>query len=144
MDFKEMDDRKLVETMLHAEEQADLHGKLAKAAKEELLHRKRNAIAEAYSAKGDQFGVIHVDDGQYKLSITTSARVEWDQKQLAALATEIRDQWQADPAEYIESKFAVKESKYKAWPSDLRAKFEPARTVKAAAPSLAISLITAE
>lgn len=143
MDFKSMDDSKLVEAMLQAEEQADLHAKMAKAAKEELLHRKRNAIAEAYSAKGDQFGVIHLEEGQFKLSITTSARVDWDQQQLAALASEIRDQWQADPAEYIESKLSVKESKYKAWPSDLRAKFEPARTVKAAAPSLAISLVTA-
>ena len=144
MDFEAMDDRKLVEAMLQAEEQADLHTRLAKAAKDELLHRKRIAIREAYLAKGDQFGVIHLEDGRYRLSITTSARIEWDQAKLTDLQREIREQWGNDPAEFIDAKLAVKESKYKAWPSDLRDKFEPARTVKSSAPSLVITTIEKE
>jgi hypothetical protein len=139
-DFTVINDSELLEAILVAEEQAAVQARLAKAAREEFLHRKRNAIAEAYATKENQFGVIHLEEGEYKLDITISAKVEWNQAKLAALEAEIREQWKADPAEYIDSKLTVKESKYKAWPSDLKLKFEPARTVKASAASLAITI----
>ena len=139
-DYTALSDRELLEAILHAESQAASLEKSSKQAKEELLHRKRNEIAYAYAAKGNQFGVIHLEDDNYKIDVTTTQRAEWDQEKLAALAGEIREQWKADPAEYIDSKLSVKESKYKAWPSDLKAKFEPARTVKVSEPSLFITL----
>jgi len=138
-DIQEMDDGRLVQAILQAETRADEAARDLKQLKEELLPRKRNAIAQAYAAKDSQFGVVHLAQDGYSLDITTSLRVEWDQEKLAKLVDEIRDQWQSDPAEFIDAKLSVKESKYKAWPSDLKAKFEPARTVKASAPSLSIT-----
>jgi hypothetical protein len=35
-----------------------------------------------------------------------------------------------DPAQYVEIAFKVPERKYAAWPDNIRAEFEPARTVK--------------
>jgi hypothetical protein len=144
IDYKALGDRELLEAILLAEEKAASHGREAKAAKEELLHRKRNAIADAYRAKDSQFGVIHLVEDGYSLDITTSQKVEWDQGKLAEIEKQIREEWLADPAEYIDKKLTVKESKYKAWPSDLRATFEPARTVKIAVPALSITAIDKE
>ena len=138
-DFTTLGDRELLDAVLRAEAEADAATKSLRQAKDELLHRKRNAIAQAYTEKDSQFGVIHLEEGDYRLDITTTQRVEWDQEKLSALQIEIRDEWKSDPAEFIDAKLGVKESKYKAWPSDLRARFEPARTVKAGAPSLAIT-----
>lgn len=143
-DYTTLSDRELVEAVLLAEAEAESSAKALRQAKDELLHRKRSAIAQAYADKESQFGVIHLEEGEHRLDITTSQRVEWDQEKLASLQQEIRKEWENDPAEYIDSKLSVKESKYKAWPSDLRSKFEPARTVKPSAPSLTITIIDKE
>lgn len=138
-DYTTLGDRELVEAVLEAEANAETAAKLLRQAKDELLHRKRNEVAAAYADKGSQFGVIHLEAGDYRLDVTTSQRVEWDQEKLAELQGEIRDRWEGDPSEYIDTKLSVKESKYKAWPSDVRARFEPARTVKASAPAINIT-----
>lgn len=137
-DINELSDRELLHHIAEWEEQAAALSSRARAAREEYLHRKRAAIAEAYTAKGDPFGVIHLYDGEYELELNTPKRVEWDQEQLAALQAVIRDEWNSDPAEFIEAKLSVKESKYKAWPSELKARFETARVVKAGTPSLTL------
>ena len=88
-DYKALGDRELLESILLAEQQSAIHAKMAKSAKEELLHRRRGDIAAAYAAKESQFGLIHVAAGDYRLDVTTSQKVDWDQEQLAAHEKEI-------------------------------------------------------
>ena len=139
MDYQSLSNTQLVEAMLEAEARVAAHTKTLRQLKDELLNRKRNEVAAAYAEKGSQFGVIHLEESGHDLEITTSPKVIWDQDVLADIEREIREEWGADPSEFIERKLSVKEAKYKAWPSDLRAKFEPARTVSASAPSITIT-----
>ncbi|WP_337187562.1 hypothetical protein [Phenylobacterium sp.] len=138
-ELQQLTDQALLEAILAAEAAADAQAKALRRLKDEYLHRKRDAVAKAYAEKGSQFGVVHIEEAGCKIDVTTAPRVEWDQEELAKLVETIRDDWGSDPYEYIDRKLTIKESKYKAWPSDLKASFEPARTVKPSAPSLSVT-----
>jgi hypothetical protein len=84
-------------------------------------------------------GTVHLpDEDGLTVKIEIPKRVEWDQHQLASAAAKIRDEWGDDPGDYLRVKYEVSESAYKAWPSSLRALFEPARTVKPGKPKFTI------
>ena len=51
------------------------------------------------------------------------------QARLADAIATIRDEWEGDPAEYVETKLSVSETKFNAWPSAVHDLFAPARTV---------------
>lgn len=87
--------------------------------------RLRAGLAIRYASNGNP-GTTHRIDGEYAVKITTGKKVEWDQSQLAALATEIGE----TATDYMDITYSVSESKYKAWPAVIRERFEPARTVK--------------
>lgn len=137
-DYTTLSDDELIDSLLRLDAYANDAAVEIRKAKEELLHRKRNVIDAAYKAKDEPFGSVHVPTGAYKVTIATAKRVEWDQEQLLRLEATIRDEWKSDPAEFIDRKLSVREGKYKAWPSDLRAAFEPARLVKAGSPTITI------
>ena len=75
---------------------------------------------------------IACDDG--KLTLSFPKKIDWDGEQLAEFWDRI-DAHGENPAEYMERKLTVAESKYKAFPSNIRTQFEPARTVKAGNPT---------
>jgi hypothetical protein len=72
---------------------------------------------------------VRVSDGGYDIVIDTPKKVEWSQDQLAAARSKIIDSGD-DADEYVKVALSVDERAFTAWPSHIRAVFEPARTVK--------------
>ena len=106
-----------------------------------LIHRYATRAAELRQAAGKDTGTVRFDDGDFTIVADLPKRIAWDQKQLTALAKQIRDGGE-DPGEYIDATFKVSERKHTAWPEYLRRDFEPARTVKPGA--LKIELVSQE
>jgi hypothetical protein len=88
-------------------------------------------------AEGKDSGRVRLHDGDFVIVADQPKRVEWDQRELAAVVARIRDTGD-DPAEYVKTKLEVSERAYSAWPQRIRAVFEPARTVKLGKPSYTI------
>jgi hypothetical protein len=106
-----------------------------------LIHRYADRAAEERQIASKDTGTVRFDDGDFTIVADLPKRIAWDQKQLSALAKQIRDSGE-DPTEYIDTSFKVSERKYTAWPEYLRQDFEPARTVKPG--TLKIELVSQE
>ena len=91
-------------------------------------------IRVARSDGGKDFGVVHVADGDVRLSVDVSKRVSWDQTQLATIAKRI-DAAGESVEEFIDVSYSISESRFQNWPSTLRTQFEAARTVKPGKPT---------
>jgi hypothetical protein len=104
-----------------------------------------DAIADmlAVSAKdirkqqGKDIGVVNFVQDGFKVKHTISPQVSWDQKQLADTRAKIAASGD-NPDEYINVKFSVPESKYKAWPTGIKKAFESARTVTVGNPKVVL------
>jgi hypothetical protein len=86
------------------------------------------------------FGVVHFDEGDVRVTSELGKRVEWDQKALAQIASRIASSGE-DPAQYLELTYHVSETKFNAWPQTLRSAFEAARTVKPAKATYRLALM---
>jgi hypothetical protein len=134
---------------LPADQLALLHGEAEAAVKSAkmVLDRLDAALALRYAdpaqalrrEQGKDTGVVRFEDGPVTIMADLPKRVDWDQKQLASLLTRIRESGE-NPAEYVDITIKVPERKYAAWPSHIRAAFEPARTVKTGKPAFALTL----
>lgn len=93
-------------------------------AKAELLSRRQLLLKE----KDEPYGAISIIVGNRKVTVTIPKKVEWDSDKLEKIYSQIEKDG-SDPDEYIDVEFSIAESKYKAWPSDLKKEFQPARTV---------------
>ena len=91
-------------------------------------------IRDARSDGGKDFGVVHVADGDLRLTVDVSKRVSWDQTQLATIAKRI-DAAGESVEEFIDVSYSISESRFQNWPSTLRSQFEAARTVKPGKPT---------
>ena len=91
-------------------------------------------IRSARNDGGKDFGVVHVADGEIRLSVDVSKRVTWDQTQLATIAKRI-DAAGESVEEFIDVSYSISESRFQNWPSTLRSQFEAARTVKPGKPT---------
>lgn len=91
-------------------------------------------IRVARSDGGKDFGVVHVADGDLRLTVDVSKRVSWDQAQLATIAKRI-DAAGESVEEFIDVSYSISESRFQNWPSTLRTQFEAARTVKPGKPT---------
>ena len=83
---------------------------------------------------GKEFGIVHVADGDVRLSVYQSKRVTWDQAQLATIAKRIAAAGES-VEEFIDVAYNIPESRFLNWPSTLRTQFEAARTVKPGKPT---------
>ena len=103
-----------------------------KTAQGEILKTFTSRYAEQAKAQllaqGKDSGTTHVIDGELDISVEIGKDVKWDPKGLAELVAKI-EATGSDPREYVEIKYSVSETKFKAWPQSLRAPFEPLRTV---------------
>ena len=89
--------------------------------------------------KRAEIGTVRLDDEDgLSVKVEIPKRVEWDQAQLASVASTIAREWGDEPQQYMRLKYEVPESAYNNWPDSLRALFEPARTVKAGKPKFTI------
>lgn len=91
-------------------------------------------IRSARSDGGKDFGVVHLVDGDLRLTVDVSKRVTWDQTQLATIARRI-DAAGESVEEFIDIAYSISESRFQNWPSTLRSQFEAARTVKPGKPT---------
>ena len=91
-------------------------------------------IRAARNDGGKDFGVVHVADGDLRLTVDVSKRVTWDQAQLATIAKRI-DAAGESVQEFIDVSYGISESRFQNWPSTLRTQFEAARTVKPGKPT---------
>ena len=78
---------------------------------------------------GKESGVIHLDDGDVRVTSELKKEVHWDQAKLAQIGARITQSGE-DVHQYIDINYSVPESRFKAWPETLRASFLEARTVK--------------
>lgn len=94
-------------------------------------------------AAGKDTGTVSFDDGAVRVSVELPKKIEWDQVELARIASRIRKAGE-DPSEFIEVTYRVSEAKYSAWPASMRATFDPARTLKTGKPNFRLSLTEGE
>lgn len=115
----------------------DLHWKLAQDAvtlkqREAKLHggfEHRYALraAEVRLTQGKDTGVVHLDDGEYDVTISAPKRVEWNQDELRRCL----DLMEPDEARhYAKVSLAVEERKFDAATPYIRQLLSSARTVK--------------
>jgi len=91
-------------------------------------------------ADGKDSGTTHVIDGALDISVEIDKTVKWDQKQLPVIWDRIAASGD-DPRQYIEVKYSVSETKFKAWPDTLKQPFSTARTVTPGKPKFAVRRI---
>ena len=89
---------------------------------------------------GKDTGIVHFDDGAVRITADLTKKVDWDQKQLAAIFRRIADSGD-NPAEFIETSYHVTETKFNAWNQSLKDAFIPARTVKTGKPDFRLALV---
>ncbi len=88
--------------------------------------------AEARRDEGKDTGTVRFEDEGVMVVADLPKRVAWDQAKLAEIVARIRGSGD-DPTQYVEIAIKVPERNYAAWPENIRAVFEPARTVRTGA-----------
>jgi hypothetical protein len=84
-------------------------------------------LATEYKTElAEKFGTVRC--GEIKFHVPK--RIKWNQEMLAGIFEKIQVSG-SDPFEFVKVTYDVPESRYKAWPSNIRDEFEPARTVEA-------------
>lgn len=127
-------DKLPVEVLVNLQSEAERHA----GAAAQMLGVLHEAFVRRYATGINDTGTTHRTDGAFDVTVTIPKRVDWNQAELAAAVAKLRDMGE-DPAEYVDNKLSVKESKYQAWPSALSDLFTPARTVKQGKPSFAFA-----
>ena len=89
---------------------------------------------------GKESGVVHLDDGNVRVTSELKKEVHWDQAKLAQISARIAQSGE-DVHQYIDISYSVPESRFKAWPETLRASFLEARTVKSGRVSYRLALM---
>ena len=99
------------------------------------IERKYGAlILAARQRQQKDFGVVRIADGEAQIECDAKKDVKWDQDQLARLAARMTAAGD-DPRVYLKTEYKVSERAYADWPPDVRAAFEPARTVRPGKPA---------
>lgn len=120
------------EDLHHLQIEADKELKRAKATvawlDSALLNRYRDKAQSIRAEAGKDFGVARFTDGEITIVAELPKKVDWNQRDLAAMVEHIKAQGD-DPLDYVDVSFSVSERKYSALPSRLRSLFQDARTV---------------
>ena len=91
-------------------------------------------LRSARSDAGSDSGIVHILDGDMRVSVDQSARVCWDQAHLGTIARRIAAAGER-VEDFIDVAYSISESRFHHWPPSLRAQFDVARTVELGAPS---------
>lgn len=112
-----------------------------KSAQGEILKTFTSRYAEQAKsqllADGKDTGTTHIFDAGYDITVEIGKDVKWEPKGIADLVAKIKATG-GDPRDYVEIKYSVSETKFKAWPQSLRAPFEALRTVTPKAPKFVL------
>lgn len=106
-------------------------------AESELLEIQSKNIYDQLGKTEYGTGTISLDTGPFQVRVTYPKRTKYNQKMMENIYDTIAENGD-DPAEYIDVKYNVAESKYKAWPEHIRKVFQPARTVEVGKPQIKI------
>lgn len=123
-----------IEVLANLKEQAEAHLQSAS----QMVAVLHGVFTRRYAAGLNDAGTHTRVDGGYEIKITVPKTVAWDQEKVGTAIETIKG-WGEDPAEYVDTKLSVSETKYKAWPKPIRDLFTPARTVKAGKPKFDLS-----
>lgn len=124
-----------IHVLADLKQQADAH--LASAS--QMVAVLHGVFTRRYATGLNGAGASNRTDGQYDIKITVPKTVSWNEDALLC-AIETINSWGECPEDYIETKYSIAESKYKAWPPAIRDLFTPARTVKTGKPRFDIVL----
>lgn len=128
-----------IDVLADLQEQAEAH--LADASQMvAILH---GVFTRRYAAGLNDTGTHRRIDGDYEIKITVPKRTEWDQHAISQAVETIKG-WGENPADYVETKVSVAESRYKAWPPAIRDLFAPARSVKPGKPKFEVAKVAKE
>lgn len=78
---------------------------------------------------GRDFGVMHLSDGDLRVTYELPKRVSWDQTLLSKIAERIVAAGER-VQDYMDADLSVSESRFNNWPPALKEQFAAARTVK--------------
>ena len=117
--------------------------KTAQTAVQQTLTARYSEQAKAQLlADGKDTGTTHILDGDIDVGVEIAKETKYEPKGLTELVAKIKANG-GDPSEYVEIKYSVLESKFKAWPKTIRAPFEALRTVKPKAPKFVLRRVGA-
>ena len=110
-------------------------------AQSESLHRAMSVrYADTFDGeRSKDTGLIHIEDGRYRISQEIKKNVRYDQKKIKTILAGLEAKGE-DISEYVEVSFKVPERKHAVWPQALRKVFEPARIVHLPRPSYSIEV----
>lgn len=103
----------------------------------------QSELERRYATGVNKTGVTRRNDGDVEVVVTLPKRVKWDQRALETAVATVRS-WGSNPADYVETEIKVSETRYNAWPSEIRVLFEPARTVETGKPKIELALTKQE
>lgn len=84
-------------------------------------------------------GIIHIHDGDYRISQDVKKNVRWDQKKLKPIIDDILARGDL-VSDYLEASYKVPERKWTAWPRRTRDEFARARVEAPSRPSYSIGV----
>jgi hypothetical protein len=99
-----------------------------------LEHAYSHRLHSARSVAGNDSSIVHIQDGDVRVSVDQSMRVLWNQAHLGTVARRIAAAGQR-VEDFIDVAYSISESRFHHWPPSLRAQFEVARTVEVGTPS---------
>lgn len=85
-------------------------------------------------------GVVHIQDGRYRITQDIKKSVRYDQKKLRTILRTLEQEGR-DINEYVEVFYRVPEKNWNYWTSEARERFEPARVVHSPRPSYSIEVV---
>lgn len=88
-------------------------------------------------ADGKDAGTVNIADGEFIAKVEIPKQVDWDQGELRHAVDTVKS-WGSNPDEFVTTKLGVSETSFKAWPSEIKAVFAPARTVSTGKPKVKI------
>jgi len=115
------------------QDEVDAALELAKARRAALdagLEQRYGQVAqEARLRQGKDTGVVRLPDGGLEVVVEAKKAVSWDQPLLTQIYRRILAAGD-NPVLYMQTTYKVRENTYKDWPANIKAEFEPARTVR--------------
>ena len=92
------------------------------------------------SEKGDEFGVVHLEENGFKISETVAKKVTWDQDEMISIYNQIEENGD-DPLMFIKAKYSMSEEMYKNLNKQVQDVFDEARTVSPGTTSIKLEKI---
>ena len=102
-----------------------------------LAERYQNEARDRLSDEGKDYGTVTINEDGYKVKVTLSKKVTWDQEGLAVAFTEMQPD---DARHFAKLTYSVEEKKYNAAQPAIKAKLQEHRVVELKGTTIDISV----